>query len=58
LSSAIITTSEPIAMNVKARLLSTASIVRSSKGNRIRNDPRMNASFTVSCVVDPTGYHV
>ena len=52
-SSPITTTRNPIAMNVNAKLLSTASIPRSSIGNRMRNVPKRNASFTRNCSDDP-----
>ena len=53
-SSPSITITIPIAMNVKAKLLSTASMVRSNIGKRIRNGPKMNASFTMNCRASPT----
>jgi hypothetical protein len=53
-SSPIITTTIPIAMKVNAVLLSTALIFLRSIGNRIRNSPKTNASFTRKC----SGYPV
>ncbi len=41
-------------MKSNATLLSTASIQRRRTGKRIRNNPKMNASFTNSCSADPT----
>ena len=44
----------PRAMNVNAKLLSTASMIRSRIGKTTRKEPATNAILTMNCRASPT----